>query len=164
MGYLKTLFVLSCLLCPGHLLARDGGLAISDVSSVQVLSQGVEVGAGQARVRVTSVAPNVVRLRYAPSGQLSADHSFAAVGEAMRSLAVHVDQSADAVSFDSGSVRVKIVRSPFRVVFLDLQGRVISEDSPGSPVAFHGAEFRVRKSMPEDEHYFALGDKSGPLD
>ena len=164
MSHLKTLFVLSLLFCSGDLLASDGWKAISDVSSVQVLSQGVEVAAGEARVRVTAVAPNVIRLRYAPSGQFPAEHSFAVLPGAIRPETVQVDQSGDAVSFDSGSLRVKIVRSPFRVVFLDPQGQVIAEDGPGSSVEFHGAEFRVRKSMPEDEHYFALGDKSGPLD
>src|SRR5215831_15084431 len=164
MSHLKTLFALSCVLCSGNLLASDGWRAIADVSSVQVLSQGVELAAGQARVRVTAVAPNAIRLRYASSGQFPDEHSFAVLPGATGPVDVRVDQSADAVSFDCGSLRVKIIRSPFRVVFLDPQGQVISEDSPGSPVAFRGGEFRVSKSMPEDEHYFALGDKSGPLD
>ena len=59
---------------------------------------------------------------------------------------------------------MKILRSPFRVAFLDPIGNVISEDQPGHSVAFNGNEFRVWKAMPEDEHYFGLGDKSGPLD
>ena len=32
------------------------------------------------------------------------------------------------------------------------------------PAAFHGSAFRVYKKMPDDEHYFGLGDKVGPLD
>ena len=164
MSDLKTLLVLSCLFYPGDIVGSDSWQAISNVSSVQVLAQGVEVAAGQARVRVTAVAPNAVRLRYAPSGQFRAEHSFAVLPEAIRPESVRVDQSEDAISFDNGSLRVKIIRSPFRVVFLDQQGQVISEDRAGSAVAFHGDEFRVWKSMPEDEHYFALGDKSGPLD
>jgi alpha-glucosidase len=164
MSHLKTLFVLSCFLYSGDLLATDGWQAITDVSGMQIIPQGVEVAAGQARVRVTAVAPNTIRLHYAPGGQFPTEHSFAVLPGALQSEAVRVTQSADAVSFDSGSVRVKIMRSPFRVVFSDQQGKVISEDTPGNPVAFHGGEFRVWKSMPEDEHYFALGDKSGPLD
>jgi len=164
MSHLKALFLLSCFLYSGDLLATDGWQAISDVSAVQVLAQGVEVAAGQARVRVTAVAPNAIRLRYAPGGQFPPEHSFAVLPGSLQAEAVRVDQSVDAVSFDSGSLRVKIIRSPFRVVFSDQQGKVISEDTPGNPVAFHGGEFRVWKSMPEDEHYFALGDKSGLLD
>jgi alpha-glucosidase len=32
------------------------------------------------------------------------------------------------------------------------------------PVRFQGTAFRIAKAMPIDEHYFGLGDKSGPLD
>ena len=31
-------------------------------------------------------------------------------------------------------------------------------------MSYDGAAFRIWKSMPEDEHYFGLGDKAGPLD
>ena len=164
MRHFKTLLVLSCFLGSGDLFAKDAWQTISDVSSVQVLPRGVEVAAGQVKVRMTAVAPNVIRLRYSPSGQFLPEHSFAVLPEATKPEAVRVDQSGDAVSFDSGSLRLKILRSPFRVVFLDLQGQVLSADAPGHPVAFNGGEFRVWKSMPEDEHYFGLGDKSGPLD
>lgn len=164
MNHLKPTFVLCCFLYAGEVFANDGWQPISDVSSVQVLPQGVELGAGRARVRVTAIAPDTIRLRYAPSGQFPADHSFAVLPGATHPEAVHVDESGDAIFFDSGSLRVKIVRSPFRVVFSDKQGNVISEDTPGRPVAFNNGEFRVWKFMPEDEHYFALGDKSGPLD
>jgi alpha-glucosidase len=41
---------------------------------------------------------------------------------------------------------------------------VISQDDPRYPVAFNGTAFRVYKSMPLEEHYFGLGDKTGTLD
>jgi alpha-glucosidase len=44
------------------------------------------------------------------------------------------------------------------VAFLDAKGDLISQDKPGQPIAFNGSKFRVWKSMPEDEHYFGLGD------
>jgi alpha-glucosidase len=165
MHKLNLLFALSCLLCSGNLVASDGWQPIAEVSSVQTLPEGVELAAGQARVRVIAIAPNVIRLRYAPHGEFSPEHSFAVLpGAFSESASVRVDQSAEALTLDAGGVRVKIQRSPFRVSFLDPKGNVISGDQPGHSVAFNGNEFRVWKSMPEDEHYFGLGDKSGPLD
>ncbi len=32
------------------------------------------------------------------------------------------------------------------------------------PSRFDGDAFRIYKAMPLDEHYFGLGDKTGPLD
>src|SRR6266496_1220176 len=165
MDNLKKLFVLSCVLYAVNVVASDGWRPIAEVTSVQVLPQGVELTSGQARVRITAIAPNVVRLRYAPNGEFGPDHSFAVLSGAFPQLAnVRVDQSTDAVALDAGGFRVKILRSPFRVLFLDATGSVISQDEPRYPVAFNENEFRVWKSMPEDEHYFGLGDKSGPLD
>jgi alpha-glucosidase len=50
------------------------------------------------------------------------------------------------------------------VIFLNQAGEIILQDHPRYPVAWNGKEFRVWKSMPEDEHYFGLGEKPGPLD
>ena len=44
----------------------------------------------------------------------------------------------------------------------DSDGNIVSQDA--RPVRFDGDEFRIYKSMPLDEHYFGLGDKTGPLD
>ncbi len=165
MHNLKTPLVLSFLLCSINLAAVDGWQPVADVSNVQSIQQGIELTAGPVHVRVTAISPNVVRLRYAAKGEFSPDHSFAVVPRGFsETTQVHVDQSADAVTLDAGGVRARIMRSPLRVVFLDPKGEVISQDPPGYPVAFNGREFRAWKSMPEDEHYFGLGDKSGPLD
>ena len=44
----------------------------------------------------------------------------------------------------------------------DRAGNVLDEDARRSQ--FDGAAFHVYKTMPVDEHYFGLGDKTGPLD
>ncbi|PYV13982.1 MAG: alpha-glucosidase, partial [Acidobacteria bacterium] len=41
---------------------------------------------------------------------------------------------------------------------------MLAEDDARHPIAFNGSEFRVWKTMPEDEHYYGLGDKAGPVD
>ena len=51
----------------------------------------------------------------------------------------------------------------------DIDGHVIDQDEPGRPVEYYNDEhgdkgFRVTKVSPPDEHYFGLGDKTGPLD
>ena len=46
----------------------------------------------------------------------------------------------------------------------DMEGHVIAEHLPGRPIEYNGASFRVYMKSPQDEHYFGLGDKPGPLD
>ena len=45
-----------------------------------------------------------------------------------------------------------------------MRDHVIVQDLPGRPIEYHGASFRVYMKSPDDEHYFGLGDKPGPLD
>ena len=146
------------------LFAAGGWRPLGNVSGVKVLPNGVELTAGPSRVRVVALSSNVVRLRYAREGQFPPDHSFAVLPGGFPNPGSKVEQTNDAITLSTSSLKVQISRSPLTISFLAPDGSAISQDSPGSPASFNGSEFRVWKSMPEDEHYFALGDKSGPLD
>ena len=164
---MKTRFIFLCCLTTWAVpvVAADHWQALGNVTAVKQIPLGVEVNAGAARVRLEAVTPDIIRVRYAPNGNFPADHSFAIVPAIPKPVPhVSVQQSRESVTMDAGAVQAKIFRSPLRIAFLDEKGNVISEDKPDYPVSFHGTEFRVWKTMPEDEHYYALGDKSGPLD
>jgi len=164
---MKTLksTVLCALFCSHLLLASDGWVGVGDVSAVTEMPHGLELSAGRARVRIIAMAPNIFRLRYTPEGDFPEEHSFAVLPNAFPAApTIRIHQTSDDVTINTDALSVRIEKSPLRVAFLDLQGKVISEDRPGYPVSFNGSAFRVSKSMPEDEHYFGLGDKSGPLD
>jgi len=148
-----------------HSSALPQWRAVGNVTAVAPLPQGVEVSAGQARLRVEALSPSVVRVRYAPDGVLPAEHSFAVVAATgFKSPAVSVKNSTTAVEFSTSNFVVRILKSPLRIAFLDSKGQVILQDDPDHPPAWNGTEFRVWKSMPGDEHYFGLGDKAGPID
>ena len=138
---------------------------MGNVTAVKEVSQGVEVSAGSGSVRLNAITPNIIRVHYAPTGSFPLDHSFAVVSDtATPTPNVSLQQSSDFVTLNAGAVQARIFRSPLRIAFLDANGNTISEDQASHPASFDGTEFRVWKSMPEDEHYFGLGDKSGPLD
>ena len=161
----RDVLVYCLLLCPTALLAADGWHSLGNVSGVKLIPQGVELTAGTSRVRIVALSPNVLRVRYSRPGEFPADHSFAVLPHAFPDApSVNVKQSQDAVMVATNALQVKILRSPLRILFLKLDGSIISQDQPGFPTSFNGSGFRVWKAMPEDEHYFALGDKSGPLD
>jgi alpha-glucosidase len=155
----------SFLLLPFVSPAHAQWQALGNVTSVQELPSGIEVTAGAAHVRVVALSANVVRLRYAPQGTFPADESFAVLPNAFpEAPKVQVKDSTDAVAVDTGTMQVRVSKAPLRVAFLDASGNVISEDQAGYAASYNGAAFRVWKAMPGDEHYFGLGDKTGPLD
>ena len=165
MSVLKRVVALCLLSLPQGLLADSGWQPLGNVSAVTNLPRGVELTVGQGRLRVLAFAPNVVRVRYSNRGSFLQEHSFAVLPNAFsQSRKVQVEQLQNSILISTGAMQVRIFKSPLRIVFVDPSGQVISQDPPGYPVSFDSDAFRVWKSMPGDEHYFGLGDKTGPLD
>ncbi|PYX40829.1 MAG: alpha-glucosidase, partial [Acidobacteria bacterium] len=152
-------------LCSCIVYGQSQWRPLGEVTAVEKLANGVELSAAKTRVRITVLAPNVVRLRYSAEGNFAPDQSFAVLpGAFPESPKIQIEDSTNAVVVGTGDLQVRIEKSPMRVAFLDPHGQVISEDHPRYPVSFDGSAFQVWKSMPLEEHYFGLGDKTGPLD
>jgi alpha-glucosidase len=147
--------------------AQAGWQTIGNVSSFEKTSDGITIRAQRGSIRVSVLSPTVVRVRYSQQNQFSDRVSFAVLPERFRRVEYPQWQLQDSprdISLTTGAITARIYKSPARITFLRGDGSVISEDLPASPPAFNGSEFKVWKSMPEDEHYFGLGDKTGPMD
>jgi alpha-glucosidase len=133
--------------------------------AMQALANGIEIRSDKTLVQILALRDDVLRVRESLSGELPEDTSWA-VPKIIRQRSIQVisETSDDAVGFRTKSLRVRIERHSLLLSITDLQGNVLQEDAPGWAVETHGSEFRVYKKMPEDEHYFGLGDKVGPLD
>jgi alpha-glucosidase len=157
-------WLLVLLLISASSSAQSGWQSLGNVNAVKEIPGGVDLEAGQGHLKVVFVAPNLVRLTYSGRGNTAAVDPFAVLPQPPLPSTPAINQVNDAVTLSTSALGVKIDRTPLRVSFLDPSGHLISEDQPGYPVAFNGTAFRVWKAMPDDEHYFGLGDKSGPLD
>jgi alpha-glucosidase len=135
------------------------------VTSSRALANGVEVHSGAAIVQITALRDDVVRVRVGPTGQLPEDASWAVLPSS-RTASVNVtpESNGDAVGFKTAKLHVAVQKDPLGLTVTDNAGHVIVQDLPGRPIEYHGASFRVYMKSPEDEHYFGLGDKPGPLD
>jgi alpha-glucosidase len=140
-------------------------IVLSRVTEVKPLPSGLELRSGRAIVQITALREDVLRVRVGARGSLAEDASWAVLDEA-RKQRVEVTPESDSASvgFRTHLLQVKIDRSTMRLTVSDNQGHILQQDAPRRPTEFHGNEFRVYKTMPEDEHYFGLGDKPGPLD
>ncbi len=147
-------------------VSAPGWQHVGAVTAVQPLPHGMEVRAGNVRVRITALSPSVVRVRYAPGGTFGPDHSFAVLPSTeLQAPKVRLQDTAHMAEFATPELRVRVLKRPSMcVVFLNPAGQVVLEDHSRYSAAWNGTAFRVWKSMPEDEHYFGLGDKPGPLD
>jgi alpha-glucosidase len=161
--YLTFLATLCALSSVPSVVAADTRQSLGNVTRVQKLANGVELAAGKSLVRVAAVSDSAVRVRVARDGRFPQDHSWAVLPEAVKAPpTVQVSDSPQAVEFSIAGGKVRMEKRPLRISFLDPSGKVLQAES--RPMAFDGDAFHVWLSMPEDEHYYGLGDKAGPLD
>ena len=144
---------------------KPGFVRLDRVTASRPNANGIEIRLGSAIMQITALRDDIVRVRVGPSGQLPEDASWAVLSTS-RTATVNVtpDSSAAAVGFKTTKLHVSVHKDPFGLTVTDLAGHIIAEDLPSRPIEFHGASFRMYMKSPEDEHYFGLGDKPGPLD
>lgn len=119
---------------------------------------------GGTRIEISAPRADIVRVR-AGHPALPEDASWA-VSQQVRSHLVPLDvnESADLVELRTPVMRVKLDRRTLALTVEDASGRTVLADAPGTAMAFENGGFRLRKAMPQDAHYFGLGDKTGSLD
>ena len=135
------------------------------VTAFEVEPHAVVLTTTAGTLSVAAVSEHIVRVRASRDGSFSEDSSWAVVPGANRpSGRWDVRDEGRAIVAATAEIRVRIEKTPLRIVFLDSEGHVLSEDVPLRAMSLGPRGFRVEKVMPEDEHYYGLGDKSGPLD
>ncbi|HEX4209210.1 MAG TPA: TIM-barrel domain-containing protein, partial [Candidatus Binataceae bacterium] len=127
------------------------------------LADGVAIEGGLAREEITAVRDDILRIRIASRGSMPEDASWAVLPNALHSHAsVTPEMSPTYCGFRTSSLQIQIDRRNMKLTVRDFSGKIVQQDA--LPVCFEGESFRVSKTMPLDEHYFGLGDKTGPLD
>lgn len=144
-------------------------VVLNKLSSFHALPNGIEIESGPGSVRITALRRDILRVEMSASHTLPENASWAVLADALKaSVDVTAQQDSSSIGFDTGTLRVRISREDLRLTVFDEDGKAIVRDT--RPVEFRRDDsggdigFRAWKQMPEDEHYFGLGDKTGPLD
>ncbi|MEP6886103.1 MAG: TIM-barrel domain-containing protein, partial [Gammaproteobacteria bacterium] len=137
------------------------------IASFSPRSDGAEVRSGTLRLSVTALTDDILRVRVAP-GEFGEDSSWAVPVEtrarSVKVRAMPTVAASAAAEFRTASMAVRIEGDPLRLIISDLAGRVILADTLSVAMGIGDRGFTLRKILPPGEHYFGLGDKTGPLD
>src|SRR5262249_12287681 len=158
----KTAVFVLFAVCPVTALRSEAQswTSVGDAARVLRIARGVEIKARHATIRVTAAGDSVIRVQAAQQGMFAGDASWAVIQQPLGRTALRITETSSAVEMAIPAGRVRIMKSPLRLVFLDEKGQVINEDDDRSPMSFNGDAFRVTKKMPQDEIYSGLGDKT----
>jgi alpha-glucosidase len=130
---------------------------------VTSLPNGIDIQGADAREQITALRDDVLRVRIVRSGGFPEDASWAVLPDARTSsVTVTPEMTSAFAGFHTSALRVMVDRKTLRMTIFDRAGDVLSQDARRPQ--FDGGAFRAYKTMPMDEHYFGLGDKTGPLD
>jgi alpha-glucosidase len=143
--------------------APTGILVLDRGTSFSALPNGMAVEDGDTREEITALRDNVVRVRISRNGAMPEDASWAVLPAARQSrVAVTSISSETLAGFKTKSLSVEISKADLKMTVRDVTGKILQQDA--LPINFKGHSFQISKVMPLDEHYFGLGDKTGPLD
>ena len=165
---LKAALFMLCA-CIVSAAATSQTVILNRMDSFTALPNGVRIGSGPGMLRILALRDDVLRITMSPAKELPENASWAALPAAQSaSVGVTPEQDVTFVGFDTRLLHVRVKRSNLAVSILDNNGKTILCDA--QPVEFKNDDssgdigFRVWKKMPQDEHYFGLGEKAGPLD
>ena len=144
-------------------------VVLNRVDSFSSLPNGMMIHGGSGVLRILALRDDVVRITMSPTADLPEDASWAVLPDARKaSVSVVPEQDDVSVGFDTRSLHVRVNRSNLAISILNSDGKVIVSDAQAVEFKKDDSRgdvgFRVWKKMPEDEHYFGLGEKAGPLD
>jgi alpha-glucosidase len=144
-------------------VSSANSLSFSTVTSIAPLSNGIELHDGSLTMRITALRDDVLRIRASRTAVLPEDASWAVLPAARSaSVAVSQDSNAEVAGFHTASLRLTIDRATGLLTLFDSAGNILQQDA--EPMQFQGDRFRITQTMPPDEHYFGLGDKTGAFD
>ncbi len=143
--------------------ADPSPLVLDRLSSFTALPNGIDLRSDSAREQITALRDDVLRIRVSRTDQLPEDASWAVLPAARQSSVSVTPIATDStIGFTTKSLRVAIDRHTLELTIRDTDGKILQQDA--RPITYNGPAFRIFKKMPLDEHYFGLGDKTGPLD
>ncbi len=161
-----TLIVSFLLLC--QVAGRSWAQSSPDPSNLNAataspLPNGIELQAGELHEQITALRDDVVRIRVWRGSVPPEDASWAVLPAARKSsIPTTIETTETRFGFRTHALIVEANKRTLEITIRDSSGNVLQEDA--RPLRFDGDAFRIYKSMPLDEHYFGLGDKTGPLD
>jgi alpha-glucosidase len=146
-----------------QMAANSDVFILDHVTSVEPLPNGIAIEDGNTREEITALRDDVIRVRVGRNGAMPEDASWAVLPPARKSRVSVTQQSSSTLAgFRTKSLTVEVSKADLRMTVLDAAGKIVQQDA--RPIQFEGKSFRISKTMPLDEHYFGLGDKTGPLD
>jgi len=138
---------------------------LGNVQAIEQSDRHLLFNCGDALVKISVIAPNLIRVRVTPMGEFQKRRSWAVTQEDEQWPAVEfeVKEQADIIEITTQSLRLLVHKNPCRIECFDLTGNSFAEDiDPG--VGWRTGAIAGWKKIAADEHFYGFGERTGLLD
>ena len=117
-------------------------------------------------VKLQIITPEMVRVRVSPDGNFpeALTVKFGFVKDNWPVSHFKTKDNGNAVWVETGAIRIKATKQPFRLTFFDNQGKPFLKESETPGVAYGKEGVELRMEMTPDEHFYGMGFQRGSLD
>lgn len=150
----------STLIIANQALAQPLFESSGNVQSITREANGLSVKLANAQVRMWVYNPSIVRVHFSKTGQFD-DLSYAVVAQPGSAKFEFADGSPAILKTDS--LKIEIMKNPFRIRMTDAKGRLLNEDEPAFGTGWIGEQWTTHKKMQPSERFIGFGEKTGPL-
>ncbi len=116
------------------------------------------------KVKISVLAPNLVRVRYAPTGEFLPRRSWAiaSADNAWDKVYCQFQETASHLEITTEKIKILIQKHPFRIQFFNHQNQAFATDADPAFGTKNGKVAAWKKIAPE-EHFYGFGERTGLL-
>lgn len=92
------------------------------------------------------------------------DFSWAVIKKDWEKVPYTIEQEQKLITISTKKLIILLETEPFRLTVKNNEGIIIWDDAAPSGIGWKSQELIYLKKMPEDEHYYGFGEKTGSLD
>ncbi|NWF60159.1 MAG: glycoside hydrolase family 31 protein [Fischerella sp.] len=143
--------------------------AITSVENIQRHQRGINFDCGVSRLSLSVLAPNLIRVRFSPTGEFRSRRSWAVTlaDEEWAVVSFDVQETDKEITIETEKIRVCVQRYPCRVQFFDKAGRPFAQDT-GLGIGWRQMgegknQVACWKRIEAEEKYYGFGERAGLL-
>ncbi len=134
-----------------------------DIVSYKKSGNEIELKLTNAHFNIYVIDSNILRFRYTDKLSFSEAPSYAVVYNKIIPVSYTFGDKGKFYLLSTSELNIEIFKSPCRLSIYDKNMNLINEDSRSFGVSFDGNEVRCFKKLFNDENFYGLGEKTGPL-
>jgi alpha-glucosidase len=141
----------------------DTFTTLQGVTDWQETRRGVELIAGNERVRVEFVKVDILRIKISRDGAFDASPTFAVVKDEFGNPDFTARKTSRGLVLKTSQLTVRISFDPFHFDILRADGSAVLKSARNHAYAFKEGEWRVRRTKTAQDTILGLGEKTQPF-